>query len=339
MFDEGLFVTNQHVIEGATYLVVEDDDGDWYILDSVVVSDAEHDIAILLFPESSAYPSLEYDPSFDKLMRGQSVLAIGSPEGLSGTVSDGIISAFPLSESRDTRYIQITAPISHGSSGGCLLNDRLKVIGVTSAGYEEGENLGFAIPVFIVEQLYMQWNKKDSVTLGSETSWDTVGHGLHNKISGAIEKPQVQTGDSGNGHASPEPDTPAQPAAESSGGTTAGTGNEKAAVPEVWVCKGCQTENEQTKQYCTKCGNPWKSPLGTEQVGEILVTAGKNGSRKILRSEPDPDSNQVTVVYPGNRYPCYAVRLGSTRKPWYYVWVKEDYAWGWISSGFATLSE
>lgn len=191
MFDEGLFITNQHVIEGSSYLLIVDDDGRQYVLDQVVISDEEHDIAILLFPEGENYSPLEYDSDFNQLKRGQPVLTIGSPKGLAGTVSDGIISAFPKFKDEDIRYIQITAPISHGSSGGCLLNEDLKVLGVTSAGVDEGQNLGFAIPVFIVEQLYLQWNKTDSVQLGTVESWDTVGHGLHGKVSGVVAKPQV----------------------------------------------------------------------------------------------------------------------------------------------------
>ena len=199
MFDEGLFVTNQHVINEASYLIIMDDDGKEYILDQVVVSDAEHDIAILLFPEAKyTYDSLVYDTGFDQLKRGQAVLAIGSPQGLPGTVSDGIISAFPKFQNEDTRYIQITAPISPGSSGGCLLNEDLEVIGVTSSGYETGENIGFAIPVFIVEQLYSQWNKRDTISLGTQSSWDTVGYGIHSRISGAKGKPQIQDSSSGN---------------------------------------------------------------------------------------------------------------------------------------------
>lgn len=191
MFEECLLVTNQHVINGASYLRITDDNGEKYIVDQVIVSDKEHDIAILFFPEGIIhYGPLEYDAAFNNLKRMQSVIAIGSPEGLPGTISDGIISGFRLFKNSDIRYIQITAPISHGSSGGCLLNEDLRVIGVTSSGVEKGENLNFAIPVFIVESLYRQWNKQDTVQLGTEESWDTVGHGLHERISGRAEKPQ-----------------------------------------------------------------------------------------------------------------------------------------------------
>ncbi len=197
MFNEKLFITNQHVIEGASYLLIVDDDGKQYILDQVIISDKEHDIAILRFPQGRNYLPLPYDTDFDGLMRGQPVLTIGSPKGFPGTVSDGIISAFPKFQGEDIRRIQITAPISHGSSGGCLLNEELQVIGVTSSGVDEAQNLGFAIPVYIVEELYRQWNKKDTVTLGTKTSWDTVGSGIHKKIAGSAGKPQVPAGSSG----------------------------------------------------------------------------------------------------------------------------------------------
>ena len=206
MFDEHLFVTNQHVIDGAANLLVMDDDGEVYVINQVIVSDAEHDIAILLFPDGDKYHPLEYDTAFDELKRGQPVLAIGSPKGFFGTVSDGIISAFLKFRNQDIRYIQITAPISHGSSGGCLLNEDLKVIGITSGGQEEGENIGWAIPVFIADQLYSQWNKADTLPLGTEESWDTVGHGLHSRISGTADRPKSPdptAGSSGNSAQTP----------------------------------------------------------------------------------------------------------------------------------------
>ena len=191
LFDEKLFVTNQHVIDGSSYLTVMDEYGEQYLLDQVVISDKEHDIAMLLFPEGKNYNSLEYDASFDTLKRMQPVVAIGSPLGYWGTTTPGNISGFPWPRGKDISLIQITVPVSPGSSGGCLLNENLEVIGVTSEGRQDGQNLNFAIPVFIVEKLYQEWNKKDTVTLGTEESWDTVGHGLHGRISGTAPKQQA----------------------------------------------------------------------------------------------------------------------------------------------------
>ena len=177
MFDEGLLITNQHVIDGAAFLLIQDDDGTEYIVNQVVVSDKERDIAILYFPESINYRSLDFESSFS-LKRMQPVIAIGSPLGLSGTISDGIISAFPT-DSYGVTYIQFTAPISAGSSGGCLLNDDLKVIGITFGGYDEGQNIGFALPIYLAKELYQQWNKREVYELGTSVSWDTVGYGIH----------------------------------------------------------------------------------------------------------------------------------------------------------------
>lgn len=171
-FDEHLFVTNQHVIDQATSIAVLDDDDNMYILDQVVLSDKEKDVAILLFPDGKKYESLNINED-GELKRGQPVVTIGSPEGYQNTVAFGNISAF-LKQDNMT-MIQFTAPISHGSSGGCLFDDRGNVIGVTSAGVDEGQNIGFAIPIKIVKELYDQWDKKSFVQLGTKRSWDTVG--------------------------------------------------------------------------------------------------------------------------------------------------------------------
>lgn len=174
-FDEHLFVTNQHVIDGADSLAIIDDNDNVYFLDQVVVSDKEKDIAILLFPEGKKYESLDIDTN-EELKRGQPVVTIGSPEGYQNTVAFGNISAFLKVD--NTTMIQFTAPVSHGSSGGCLFDDNGKVIGVTSAGVDEGQNIGFAIPIKIVNELYDLWDKKSYVKLGSKRSWDTVGIAL-----------------------------------------------------------------------------------------------------------------------------------------------------------------
>ena len=171
-FDEHLFVTNQHVIDQATSLAILDDDDNIYILDQVIISDKEKDIAILLFPNGDKYESLSINED-EELKRGQPVVTIGSPQGYQNTVAFGNISAF-LKQDNMT-MIQFTAPISHGSSGGCLFDDNGNVIGVTSAGVDEGQNIGFAIPIKIVKELYDQWDKNSSVQLGTKRSWDTVG--------------------------------------------------------------------------------------------------------------------------------------------------------------------
>jgi len=85
-------------------------------------------------------------------------------------------------------------------------------------------------------------------------------------------------------------------------------------------------------------GNPSVSLLGTSQMGDVTIGYGTTGDRKIVRQDADPDSSQVAVVYPGSSYPCYGSKQGSTGKLWYYIWVDENSAWGWVSSGYATLN-
>ena len=174
-FDEHLFVTNQHVIDGASYLRVWDDDDKMYTLDQVVISDKIHDVAVLLFPDGTGYTPLRQNTK-DNLKRGQPVVTIGSPRGFQGTVAYGNISAFPKMQQYDNiQCIQITAPTSPGSSGGALLDDNGEVIGITSSTIDEGQNINFAIPIKIVQDLYNQWDKKSFVKLGSEKSWDMMG--------------------------------------------------------------------------------------------------------------------------------------------------------------------
>lgn len=76
-------------------------------------------------------------------MRGQRVVAIGSPLGLFNSVSDGIISGFR--KIRDVDMIQFTAPISNGSSGGAVLNMYGEVVGISTAGIDAGQNLNLAV--------------------------------------------------------------------------------------------------------------------------------------------------------------------------------------------------
>lgn len=178
-FSEHYFITNQHVIEGASFLKIWDEDNNAYVVNRVLISDKENDIAILSFPEGAYYKPLEFQLNAS-LKRGQPVTTIGSPEGLQNTVSFGNISAFPQIGS--LQYIQFTAPISHGSSGGVLLDDNGKVIGITSSGVTRGENIGFAIPIDIAQSLYLQWDKKSCEELGSIQSWNTVDKTLITEI-------------------------------------------------------------------------------------------------------------------------------------------------------------
>ncbi|MBR4080623.1 MAG: serine protease [Clostridia bacterium] len=154
MFDNQTLVTNYHVVDEAYSVVAESDDGRRYDLTRILIADEENDIAVLRFEQPTAMEPLPY--SVVPVKRGSSVVAIGSPIGLKNTVSMGNVSSVYYEDG--VNWIQITAPISHGSSGGALFNDEGEVIGITSAYYEGGQNLNLAISMADVVNLYRQWD-------------------------------------------------------------------------------------------------------------------------------------------------------------------------------------
>lgn len=83
----------------------------------------------------------------DQLSVGQKVYALGSPRGLELTLSDGLISALRRDEDDQLVRIQTSAPISHGSSGGGLFDGGGRLIGITTSGVDDAQNLNFAIPI------------------------------------------------------------------------------------------------------------------------------------------------------------------------------------------------
>ena len=143
---DGLAVTNFHVIQGASHLSGRTNEGAVFQFERVVAHPPGVDLAILKFA-AEGVACLKLGHSTDAV-EGQTVLVIGSPEGLQGTVSEGIISAFRENRS----MIQISAPISPGSSGSPVLDESGDVIGVARLVNREGQNLGFAIAVEEVER-------------------------------------------------------------------------------------------------------------------------------------------------------------------------------------------
>ena len=153
MFDNMTLVTNYHVIEDATMIVADSDDGYQYFITKVLIADEKKDIAILQFMTPTVMQPLT--PSEKTPRRGENVVAIGSPIGLKNTVSMGNVSSVYTED--DVSWIQFTAAISHGSSGGALFNDDGEVIGITSAFWEDGQNLNLAIDIREAVALYEKW--------------------------------------------------------------------------------------------------------------------------------------------------------------------------------------
>jgi YVTN family beta-propeller protein len=147
---QGIFATNYHVIDGAGKLQVETEDGKKYEVEGIVSADLLSDLALLKTKLNPNIPALKL--GFDKQKtKGQQIVTIGSPEGLKNTVSEGIISGFRSNLGVD--LIQISAPITHGSSGSPLFDMYGDVIGINTSGLDAG-NLNFAVSINHINDWY-----------------------------------------------------------------------------------------------------------------------------------------------------------------------------------------
>ncbi len=140
----GQVATNLHVIAGGGKLIVKLSDGTVYDVKRVVAVDADRDLAIIEVDPTSAVPTVPLGNS-DSVVPGDAVVAIGNPIGLDFTVSDGLISSVRPFD--DDVMLQISAPISQGSSGGPLFNSYGQVIGVATMVASQGQNLNFGVPI------------------------------------------------------------------------------------------------------------------------------------------------------------------------------------------------
>ena len=123
---DGVIVTNYHVIRGASGLAIRLRSGVVSRVDTILGYDSDHDVALLQMPEYYPYYLDTQDAEVETV--GDRVVAIGAPLGLESTVSEGIVSA--LRNVNGTHIIQTTTSISPGSSGGPLLNEYGRVIGL-----------------------------------------------------------------------------------------------------------------------------------------------------------------------------------------------------------------
>ncbi len=143
---DGKIVTNYHVIDAATQGTVTLNGGQKYDIASVLGYNKDQDLAVIRI-SGTGFPTCTLGDS-SKVAVGDPVVAIGSPLGIQNTVSEGIVSKI-----WDDGDLQITAPISPGSSGGALFNMYGEVIGVTAWKIRNGENLNGAIPVNLLHSL------------------------------------------------------------------------------------------------------------------------------------------------------------------------------------------
>lgn len=141
--DNGKIVTNLHVIQSCSSLVVRLTGGDVYDSTNVIEVDTRRDLALIRI-KAAALPVLPLGDS-NVLEVGQVVYSIGNPSGLQNTLQQGLISGF-----RDMpgyKLVQVSASINPGNSGGPILDEQARVIAVAAKMIAGAENLGFAIPI------------------------------------------------------------------------------------------------------------------------------------------------------------------------------------------------
>lgn len=149
--EEGHILTNWHIIEGSEESIIVYFNGKDHKIHNehkyaeIIGIDPFIDLALLKIDKTPEWLDTKYIELGDinSIKEGQKIVTIGSPRGLMNTMSDGIISA--IRKDADRTYIQITAPLSPGSSGGALINEKGQLIGITTFKVREAENLNFAI--------------------------------------------------------------------------------------------------------------------------------------------------------------------------------------------------
>ena len=179
----GVIATNLHVVGGDSEAVIALSNGDEYDDIAVIDADSRRDL-VLLKIQGFRLPSAVMGDS-DSLTVGQEVYAIGAPQGLSLTISDGIISGIRPSGDGH-RVVQTTVAISPGSSGGGLFNREGHLMGITAFVIEGGESLNFAIPINYVRGMFateprlslgdlvQEQDEEESKNTGTSTSTSDV---------------------------------------------------------------------------------------------------------------------------------------------------------------------
>jgi hypothetical protein len=152
--------SNCHVLRGASRATAKNlASGQSFSVEAVVATDLGRDLVVMRIEAS--VPSLVIDTNLSWSV-GDSVYALGNPRGLEGTFSAGIISATRKLD--NVEYIQITAPISPGSSGGPILSSEGKVVGVATSAMREAQNLNFAVSALHLSALLTGSQRNDSLS-------------------------------------------------------------------------------------------------------------------------------------------------------------------------------
>jgi serine protease Do len=166
---DGYIVTNNHVVDGASDIKVVLSDKNEY-KGKVIGSDPRSDVAVIKI-DAKKLPTIAWGDS-DGLRAGEMVMAVGSPFGLSQSVTTGIISAVGRANVGIADYedfIQTDAAINPGNSGGALINMKGQLVGINTAIFSRSggyQGIGFAVPVKMVKQVMDSLIKTGKVVRG-----------------------------------------------------------------------------------------------------------------------------------------------------------------------------
>lgn len=154
-FGYDYLITNQHVVADNQTVVVRGQDN-IPVQVEVVYTDEVYDIAFLTKPDTCSNKGLKAGSSIHEYEAGYPVIAMGHPFGLPFSVTKGVVSALTEKE-KGIFYIQHDAALNPGNSGGPLLNEQGEVIGVNTFTILNGQNIGFALPVSVVEVILKEF--------------------------------------------------------------------------------------------------------------------------------------------------------------------------------------
>ena len=193
-------ITNFHVLEGADSISIKDLDGNQIVFEGVLGWDQENDLAAIRISGSKAKDSIKIAKT--PVQAGDPIVVVGNPSGLIGSVSTGIVAA--LRELEKSSWIQMTAPISSGSSGSPVLNERGEVVGVVSfmISGKTRQNTNFASSSKVVHRLIrecriskmlgLRSDWKESVTLADLPRPEKIEEGeVGDEPSDEVESPDV----------------------------------------------------------------------------------------------------------------------------------------------------
>ena len=273
--DEGLVVTNHHVVQDADSIVVTLNDQREYNA-TLVGSDAGTDVALLrVMPDGAPFPDIPIGDS-DAVAVGDYVVAIGNPFGLGQTATSGIVSAIGRSGVNIESYedfIQTDASINPGNSGGALVDLQGRLLGVNTAilsGTGGNIGIGFAIPSNMVREVAGQLLEHGNVRRGR------IGVGIQDVTPGLAQALDLQT-DRGALVTQVEPGSPAERAGLR-------TGDVIVAIEDEPVESSADLRNE----------------IGLVRAGgSVELTALRDGQRRTVSTEVAPDA-ETAAAAPGS---------------------------------------